>query len=218
MARQERAVQTRTAIVEAAAAAFGEHGYEATAVTEVYERAGVTKGALYFHFASKEDLARAILDKAVTTEGVAPQELRLQELADILLLMAYRLPREPVLDAALRLSVDLPSQRLFGTRWPQWSSLLTRLLTEARERGEVHPYVDVAQVARTLVGAWTGVRLVTAGLPGDFDLVREVVALLLLIAPALAVPAVLVRLDISAERAAALHAEMTAEETKDMGR
>ncbi|GAA4897147.1 ScbR family autoregulator-binding transcription factor [Streptomyces coeruleoprunus] len=210
-------MQTRIAILEAAAAAFGERGYDATPVTEVYERAGVTKGALYFHFGSKEDLARAILDQAVTTEGVAPHELRLQELADILLLMAYRLPREPVLNAALRLSVDLPSQQLFGTRWPDWSDLLTRLLAEARERGEVHPYVDEAETARILVGAWTGVRLVTAGLPGDFDLVREVVALLRLIVPSLAVPTVLARLDISAERAATLYAEMTAKEGEDRG-
>lgn len=210
-------MQTRTAILEAAAAVFGERGYEATTVTEVYERAGVTKGALYFHFASKEELARAILDEAVTTEGIAPNELRLQELADIMLLMAYRLPREPVLGAALRLSVDLSSQQQFGTRWPEWSDLLTRLLAEARERGEVHPYIDDAEAARVLVGAWTGVRLVTAGLPGDLDLVREVVALLRLVLPSLAVPTVLARLDISVERTAALYAEMTARDGEGRG-
>ncbi len=44
------------AIVEAAVDLFHEHGYEATSVQQVVERARVTKGAFYHHFAAKEDL------------------------------------------------------------------------------------------------------------------------------------------------------------------
>jgi AcrR family transcriptional regulator len=202
--RQSRALRTRFAILEAAADVFGERGYEGATITEVYERASMTKGALYFHFRSKEELARAILEVAVTTEGIQPQELKFQEVVDILLVMAYRLPREPMLSAALRLSVDVPSRLLFGTRWPAWSELLAGLVTEARERGEALPYIDAQEVGRTLTSAWTGVRVVTEGLPHEYDLTEEVARLLRMLLPGLVVPAVLARLDVSAKRAESL--------------
>ncbi len=49
-------IGTRQRIVAAAVALFAEQGFDATSVTEVVARAGVAKGALYHHFASKDDL------------------------------------------------------------------------------------------------------------------------------------------------------------------
>ncbi|MFJ9432087.1 ScbR family autoregulator-binding transcription factor [Streptomyces sp. NPDC101490] len=210
MAQQERAIRTRKAILEAAAEIFDERGYEATTIAEVLERADVTKGALYFHFRSKGDLARGVLAAAVTTDGVRPQTLKLQELVDIVLLLAHRLPREPMLSAALRMAVDLQSRRQFGTRWPDWTELLTGFLKEANDRGETRPDIDEAQTARMLVSCWTGVRVVTEGLPGDYDLPSEITLLFRLILPAIARPDILPRLEISAERAALLHDDMPA--------
>ncbi|MYS70332.1 transcriptional regulator CprB, partial [Streptomyces sp. SID5926] len=62
MARQLRAEQTRATIIGAAADLFDRRGYESTTLSEIVAHAGVTKGALYFHFAAKEDLAHAILE------------------------------------------------------------------------------------------------------------------------------------------------------------
>ena len=59
MARQERAIRTRRVILEAAGAVFDEHGYTATTISMVLERAEVTKGALYFHFSSGVSSANA---------------------------------------------------------------------------------------------------------------------------------------------------------------
>ncbi|MBJ7352702.1 MAG: TetR/AcrR family transcriptional regulator, partial [Rhodococcus sp.] len=61
MAQQERARRTRAAIVEAAAAEFAKRGYAAASVNTILEGSNATKGAMYFHFQSKEDLARAVL-------------------------------------------------------------------------------------------------------------------------------------------------------------
>ncbi|WP_435060255.1 TetR family transcriptional regulator [Streptomyces sp. bgisy060] len=63
MARQERAVRTRRTVLEAAAAVFDERGYKAATIADILKRADVTKGALYFHFASKRALAQGILDE-----------------------------------------------------------------------------------------------------------------------------------------------------------
>jgi AcrR family transcriptional regulator len=53
---------TRQRILDEAQALFVERGYEATSLREIAERVGVTKAALYYHFTSKEELLRALLE------------------------------------------------------------------------------------------------------------------------------------------------------------
>ena len=62
MARRkpEEAAETRRAILASARELFTEQGFAATATTDVVARAGVTRGALYHHFADKTDLFRAV--------------------------------------------------------------------------------------------------------------------------------------------------------------
>lgn len=61
MVQQQRAIRTRRVFLEAAAEVFDEHGYDAATISAILERAGLTRGALYFHFTSKEELARGSL-------------------------------------------------------------------------------------------------------------------------------------------------------------
>jgi AcrR family transcriptional regulator len=53
---------TRQRIIEVATDLFIEKGYEATSLREIAERVGVTKAALYYHFASKSEMVAAILE------------------------------------------------------------------------------------------------------------------------------------------------------------
>lgn len=201
MAKQERAIRTRKACLVAAAEIFNEYGYEAATIAAIIERAQLTRGALYFHFTSKEDLARGVLAEAVTSEGMVPQPLKLQEWVDIALLLAYRLPREPMLSAAIRLSVDSKARSMFGTRWPDWIVLGTEVLQEAKERGELLPHVDPTEMSRLFVGSWTGVQLVAEAIPEQPDLSSEISRLLELVLANIAIPGVLARLDTSPFRA-----------------
>jgi AcrR family transcriptional regulator len=52
---------SRRALIDAAVEEFAENGYEATKVSDIAERAGVTTGALYAHFDGKLDLLLATL-------------------------------------------------------------------------------------------------------------------------------------------------------------
>jgi AcrR family transcriptional regulator len=71
--RVERGRATRERLIEAARALFGERGYEGTSIDAVLESAGVARGALYHHFATKEALFDAVLDRVVAdiAEAVA---------------------------------------------------------------------------------------------------------------------------------------------------
>ena len=61
--RSEQADATRTALIAVARARFTERGYAATSTTEIVERAGVTRGALYHHFPAKDDVFRAVFEQ-----------------------------------------------------------------------------------------------------------------------------------------------------------
>ncbi|GAA2273687.1 TetR/AcrR family transcriptional regulator [Nonomuraea roseoviolacea subsp. roseoviolacea] len=60
-ARALQREQTRRALLREGRRLFAAHGYGAVGLAEIVRAAGVTKGALYHHFASKADLFRAVL-------------------------------------------------------------------------------------------------------------------------------------------------------------
>jgi len=62
---KEEAQQTRHALLDAAEGVFERRGVSATSLQEVAEAAGVTRGAVYWHFRDKADLYNAMMDRAV---------------------------------------------------------------------------------------------------------------------------------------------------------
>lgn len=208
MAQQERAVRTRRAVLEAAAAVFAERGYAAATIAEILNRAGVTKGALYFHFDSKAALAQGVLQEQTGAEYHVTRELKLQEWVDAGMTLAERLPREPMLLAGVRLSADLQGRDVFGSAWPAWAELTGAVLAEAKERGEVLPHVVPEETAEVFLGAWIGVQFVSQAVAGWADLDHRVSALFNHLLPAIAAPAVLVRLDTAPDRGARVIAEV----------
>jgi AcrR family transcriptional regulator len=61
--REEYAEATYEALLDSAAACFFENGFLGTSLDHVAQRARVTKGAIYHHFASKRDLFLAVLER-----------------------------------------------------------------------------------------------------------------------------------------------------------
>lgn len=79
----EEATETRRAILRAARRLFAEQGYGATSTTAIVDAAGVTRGALYHHFADKADVFRVVftsieseLNDAVTEAARAERTAR----------------------------------------------------------------------------------------------------------------------------------------------
>lgn len=62
LTRAERKAETRSSLLEAAATVFARRGMQQASIDAVAEHAGFTKGAVYAHFKSKEELFLAMLD------------------------------------------------------------------------------------------------------------------------------------------------------------
>jgi TetR/AcrR family acrAB operon transcriptional repressor len=67
MARRTKAeaLATRDGLLDAAERVFGRRGVARTTLDEIAAEAGVTRGALYWHFNGKEELFKAMCDRAV---------------------------------------------------------------------------------------------------------------------------------------------------------
>lgn len=73
-------------IVAAALEMFSEKGFAATRLDDIAARAGVSKGAIYLYFATKEDIFRAVVEQAVapnlaSLQAMAPQAASFADLA-----------------------------------------------------------------------------------------------------------------------------------------
>jgi AcrR family transcriptional regulator len=63
------ATETRSRILTAAGNLFSSHGYCGTSLDDIVTAAGITKGAFYHYFKSKEEVCLALLDQALAQAG-----------------------------------------------------------------------------------------------------------------------------------------------------
>lgn len=215
MAKQDRAIRTRRVILEAAAQVFEEQGYQATTISEILQRAGVTKGALYFHFESKKELAQGVLEAQDLDFVLPPQDIRLQELVDVGAVHAYRLQTNPLVQAGVRLSLDQQAHG-FDRSGPflRWRDTIMELLVAAKKQNELLPHVEPLPTADVYVGAFAGIQSMSHALTGYQDLRSRLALLQRHLLPSIAVPSVLAALDLSPERGKRL-AELAASAESD---
>ncbi|WP_063806292.1 ScbR family autoregulator-binding transcription factor, partial [Streptomyces kanamyceticus] len=209
MAKQARAIRTRRAILEAAARVFDEHDYQAATITEILRTAGVTKGALYFHFQSKEDLALGVLTEQTGRLAVPPRTCRAQELVDVVLLHGYRLQSDPMVRAGVRLSLHEVGHRPDGrSPFDPWVDIVRELLETAKDQGELLSHVDTAASAEVVVGGFAGVQSMSETASRYRDLDRRAAALMRHLLPSIVIPSVLASLDLAEDRGARVFAEL----------
>lgn len=170
MVKQERAERTRETIIRAAASIFERDGFAAAPLSGITRRATVTKGALYFHFSSKRELAQAVIAEAADTLQVLLAEARrrhdvelpLQILIDLSHALVGRLADDPVLRAGLRLGgdSDLFPERTEGLR-VDWSALVEEVLRKpGAEAADPDGAAQSGSRANPLAAILTGMELV----------------------------------------------------------
>jgi AcrR family transcriptional regulator len=193
---QPRARATRLAILTAAAEHFARNGYHATSLDSVLADSGGTKGALYFHFASKEALARAVIAEMVqgwvdlrvqvNGRGLDPLSALLALVDEVI----ARLIDNPIARGGTRLLNDLPmrAQEACGHYGFGERDALT-LLTQAAQAGLLREGIEPALVARQVVALLAGHRQVCDAEDDRHNLWQRVDEAWTLLLPAIATDA-----------------------------
>ncbi|MFG2142090.1 ScbR family autoregulator-binding transcription factor [Streptomyces sp. NPDC048650] len=203
MALQDRAIRTKRQLLEGAAAVFNRRGYDAATIQEILDESGLTKGSLYYHFESKEELAVAVMKEQVVDIKVAPQSSKLQEFVDAGQALAHQLRDDVLQQAAARMSTEQASQHLDRTEsMGAWTNFVIGLLTEARARGELLVSVDIQQTAEMYVGAFAGLQMMSQAVSGRQDLSNRLRIFFSHTMPSIATPTALAQLDLSCKRGA----------------
>ncbi|MEU8842995.1 ScbR family autoregulator-binding transcription factor [Streptomyces roseus] len=165
MVKQERAARTRETLIRSAAETFDRDGFSVASLTAISSLAGVSNGALHFHFPSKAALAHAVEESALTrllalTGRAEGGELpagasRVQLLVDVTHALAGALRGDPVLRAGFSLSGELsrPGPGDLRERWRHWVEDTLRL---AELEGELRPEAAAGDVVTAVVAATVG--------------------------------------------------------------
>uniref|UniRef100_UPI002F90EC7C ScbR family autoregulator-binding transcription factor n=1 Tax=Streptomyces atratus TaxID=1893 RepID=UPI002F90EC7C len=189
---QERSERTRRKLVQAGAEMFHRNGYASATLGGIAAFAGVTKGALYFHFASKEELAEAVQLRGCALLDEAVRELRasglrpLQTLVDTTHWLARNLREEPSIPAGFRITKECAGLREGGTDFHRfWLAAVCELLRQAREAGELRAGTDWESIESLVAAAACGIEtLAGTGMPYA-ELQRRVAGLWSLLLPSL---------------------------------
>ncbi|MFF1903448.1 ScbR family autoregulator-binding transcription factor [Kitasatospora sp. NPDC058218] len=196
--KQERAERTRAALIQAAAKLFGEQGFSGTSVVKIADEAGLTLGAVYFHFRNKSELAREIVFRQPEWVVTPRPSEGLQRVVDVSLTWACQLLDNPILQAGARLvweqeqfnSPDENSHR-------QWAEILLEDLVVAQRRRELRAGTDIQALARLVVYACTGAQMHSFIETRRADLPERVVEFWQLLLPAVATPSTARRIELS---------------------
>ena len=191
MARQERAERTRNAILDAAAAVFDEYGFNGASLSDILAKAGVTKGALYFHFSSKEDLAHALVSEQSIVGESLPAEAPtgIQAAIDLCHDMANALRTNVRVRASIRLVIETGT---FADPAPDaythWIQTVRDYLVAAQERGDLKADLDPYVIARWVIASFTGIQISSQVLSGREDIHERVTEMWRIALPGLVPP------------------------------
>lgn len=181
MITQPRALVTRDAILRGAAEVFGARGYGLASIADIAAAAGLTKGALYFHFASKDELAFAVIAEqhrrtmAASAAILAEARPALESMILLSRSLGHQLLEDPVVRAGIRLTTDVASaDQPIVEPYEDWFAAIEDLTRRAIDEGDVSAHVDPAMFAHFVSPAFTGVQLVSATLTARADLLQRV--------------------------------------------
>ena len=166
-ASERRVGSTRQRLIAAAAHQFAHRPYSMVSLDDILAEAELTKGAMYFHFASKQALTVAIIDdltemsRAAVTESVARKMSGLETLIDLVYLLAVQDTQNAVARAGVRLLETLDDTALASPPWQSWIGFVTTLIRKAVTEGDIVDHHDPEDIAKMLVALWVGIRRIS---------------------------------------------------------
>ena len=191
MVPQARSETTRQRILDAAMDLFSEVGYAAAGLGEVIARAGMTKGALYHHFDSKEALATAIIEQGTNLTRDAFRHVcespspALENVIHGVFIVADLLVSDKTARTAEQLTRGLAEFN--STASQVWSDRLDAITTQASRastEGDLREGLDPYVVSESILNAMLGAQLLSKTADGN-DHVKRLTRSLDLLLPAI---------------------------------
>ena len=167
-ASERPADTTRQRLIAAASRQFAHHPYSMVSLDDILAEAELTKGAMYFHFPSKQALALAIIDDRTEMRRAAATELLtrgmsgLETLIDLFYLLAVQDTQDEVARAGAQLLEALDNTTTLPTTpWQSWIEFVTTLIQKAVAEGDVVDHTDPEGIAEMLVALSVGMRRIS---------------------------------------------------------
>ncbi len=186
---EDQQKQRRARILDAAEACFAANGFHRTTMQDICKSAGISAGALYIYFDSKEGLIEGLSgrDRAEIIEKFAALEESADFFEGLQTVMRTTLVEQPPHKA--RLFMEMGAE---GSRNPAIGKILAdcdatiraslaHVLQRAKDEGRISPALPVARVAEIMAVIADGVFWRRAAVPG-FDLAAAAPDLLALMA------------------------------------
>ncbi|MFD7627257.1 ScbR family autoregulator-binding transcription factor [Streptomyces sp. NPDC059851] len=162
MVKQERAARTRETLIRSAAEVFDREGFSRASLTAISSLAGVSNGALHFHFASKAALADVVEATALTkllalthTQPPAGKASHVQLVVDVTHRLAHALRDDVVLRTGFALGGEPSRPVRVGLR-EHWRCWVAQALERAEAEGELRTEVAPQDVVTAVVAATAG--------------------------------------------------------------
>jgi len=172
----------RQQILDAAWACFARKGYHQTTMQDICQESSLSPGAIYRYFASKEAILKAINDRSQQMGRALVEEARSQaggplDTLEVIGQTMFAPFNDPMFETMTRVNIEIWSEFLrsevlrkaFGKELTFWRRVVTQLLTEAREGGQLKSEVDPETLAVLLICAWEGLRHYTLIDPDNFQ-------------------------------------------------
>jgi AcrR family transcriptional regulator len=162
----------RQQIVDAAQTCFGRKGYHQTTMQDICQESGLSPGAIYRYFASKEAIRTAVYDRhqdwardvleAARSRAAGPLDT-LEVIGQTMWLAFFN---DPAFETMTRVEIEnwpevIRDKDLLDDRRKDlafWRTLVTQLLTEAKKVGQLKADVDPASLASLFICAHEGLR------------------------------------------------------------
>jgi AcrR family transcriptional regulator len=161
---------TRAKLLQAAWAEIHRHGFQAAGLSEILRATGLTKGALYHHFPSKQALGLAVIDEVIQERLEKTIFRPLEEAKDpyqTLLALLDQRARDvddttiqwgcPLNNLVQEMSpVDIDFREHLSAVLARWQNVVQDALGRAQAQGRVRADLDCEGAALFLVAAWEG--------------------------------------------------------------
>ncbi|MDO8611735.1 MAG: TetR/AcrR family transcriptional regulator [Dehalococcoidia bacterium] len=161
----------RSQILDAAWTCFARKGYHQATMQDICQESGLSPGAIYRYFESKEAILKAINERSLEmgralveeARSLAGGPLNTLEVIGQTMLSYFN---DPMAETTSRVNIEIFPEIIrneelrAGLREELtfWHRAVTQLLSEAKERGQLKAEVDPDSLAALLMCAWEGVR------------------------------------------------------------